>query len=204
MNSHSPPLLQPATPFTDYHYNPLPSDQHIRILTLEPSAHSDAPLVGTLEVLNLDDSSPDYSAISYVWGDPAHRAEITCDGGRLTITQSLADGLARMRKPNEPVRLWADQVCINQGDLPERSKQVKLMNQIYRSAAQVLVWLGRDDKGFASRAFSKIRYLNTIFSNKSQYERFLKAHSEDLEQQPRGSWMPLTKLTQLPWVSFVN
>jgi hypothetical protein len=38
--------------------------------------------------------------------------------------------------------LWVDAICINQGDTTERSAQVNLMDQIYRQAASVSVWLG--------------------------------------------------------------
>lgn len=41
--------------------------------------------------------------------------------------------------------LWIDAICLNQGDVQERNHQVKHMSSIYRSAATVLVWLGKGD-----------------------------------------------------------
>lgn len=45
------------------------------------------------------------------------------------------------------VLLWIDSVCINQADLAEKSSQVNLMGQIYKKAARVIVWLGKDSRG---------------------------------------------------------
>jgi hypothetical protein len=39
--------------------------------------------------------------------------------------------------------LWVDAICINQDDIEERNRQVKLMAFIYSRALAVLVWLGR-------------------------------------------------------------
>ena len=38
--------------------------------------------------------------------------------------------------------LWIDQVCIRQDDVTERNHQVRQMAEIYRSASEVIVWLG--------------------------------------------------------------
>jgi hypothetical protein len=38
--------------------------------------------------------------------------------------------------------LWADQICIDQSNLDERSQQVLLMKKIYENALTVFVYLG--------------------------------------------------------------
>jgi hypothetical protein len=38
--------------------------------------------------------------------------------------------------------IWIDAVCINQGDQEEKMVQIRLMNQVYRRARKVWVWLG--------------------------------------------------------------
>jgi hypothetical protein len=38
--------------------------------------------------------------------------------------------------------LWADQICIDQSNLDERSQQVLLMKAIYEKALTVFVYLG--------------------------------------------------------------
>lgn len=41
--------------------------------------------------------------------------------------------------------LWIDLICINQDDLDERSSQVELMRDIYRTARSVRIWFGEED-----------------------------------------------------------
>lgn len=43
-------------------------------------------------------------------------------------------------------RLWIDAICINQNDMAERNEQVPNMNQIYKSAKNICIWLGESDK----------------------------------------------------------
>lgn len=39
---------------------------------------------------------------------------------------------------------WIDAICINQSDLDERSRQVRIMPDIYSRASAVIIWLGHD------------------------------------------------------------
>lgn len=86
-----------------------------------------------------------YDAISYAWGS-SHRSQMLYigDGGVIGITESLFGALQRFRSPTEYRRLWADAVCIHQGDLVEKAAQVAVMHTIYSGADMVLVWLGRE------------------------------------------------------------
>src|SRR5688572_11919674 len=114
-----------------YSYEPLLDEDQIRILTLHPSTDPDAPLTGELGVESLDLTTDHYDAISYVWGDPTrtHGLQIPTASispphlVNLPLTRSVHDALHRLRLPNQPRRLWADQVCINQDDVAERSRQ---------------------------------------------------------------------------------
>lgn len=47
-----------------------------------------------------------------------------------------------MRDPTQWQYLWIDALCIDQSSLSERSYQVSLMGDIYKSATFVLAWLG--------------------------------------------------------------
>ncbi|KAF2721985.1 hypothetical protein K431DRAFT_312162 [Polychaeton citri CBS 116435] len=89
------------------------------------------------------EESPDYEAISYVWGEPAYSQSIELEGhGTLRITESLHSALERFRSTSIGRRLWADAICINQVDIAERSAQVAIMAKVYQQARRVLVWLG--------------------------------------------------------------
>ncbi|KLU93144.1 hypothetical protein MAPG_12082, partial [Magnaporthiopsis poae ATCC 64411] len=182
-----------------YEYVPFSDSCSIRILTLEPGV-GDEPLVGSLRFENLG-GRPDFEAISYVWGSGTRSAEMRCDGRLLPLTRSVYDALRRMRDPTRPRRLWADQVCINQDDVAERSQQVNLMNQIFKGARHILVWLGPDHDGVARAAVAMVHRLHGIFADDEKHEAFQRAHSEGLQQQDGDAWVPLSKLTKLPWFS---
>lgn len=189
-----------------FKYKPLSGDSSIRILTLDAGVRGD-PLVAHLAEEELGDLEAPYEAVSYVWGTGARCAELRCrdaaDGDEtiLPLTESIDDALQRLRLPDRPRRLWADQICINQADVAERSQQVRLMNAIYKGAQRVLVWLGRDPEGVAPEAVRMVRYLHGVFQDEEAHKEFRKRHSEELVSQSQEPWVPLSKLTKLPWVS---
>ncbi|KAI1764554.1 hypothetical protein GGR53DRAFT_493438 [Hypoxylon sp. FL1150] len=88
-------------------------------------------------------------ALSYEWGNQTATAEIVVDGHRVTVTKKLHDALRDLlswwygnTQKNKPARLWVDALCINQKNVRERNAQIKLMEQIYGTAASVLIRLG--------------------------------------------------------------
>ncbi|CEF73703.1 hypothetical protein FGSG_01556 [Fusarium graminearum PH-1] len=182
-----------------YKYTPFEDCYSVRILTLEPGV-GDEPLVGHLGFEGLD-LNPQYEAISYCWGTGGRSSEITCDGKPLPLTKSIEGALRRVRHPTSQRRLWADQVCINQYDIAERSQQVGLMNAIYKGAERVLVWLGEDTQGVAHDAMTMIHYLDGVFNNEEMHNEFKRVHSEELLFQDRTPWVPFSNLTRLPWFS---
>ncbi|KAH9890177.1 heterokaryon incompatibility protein-domain-containing protein [Xylariomycetidae sp. FL2044] len=90
--------------------------------------------------------SLDYSAVSYVWGKPRLDRSIQCNDAELRVTSNVYDLLQQVRRPDGPIRLWIDAICINQKDLPERCHQVTLMKFIYSNASQVIIWTGKHDR----------------------------------------------------------
>jgi hypothetical protein len=101
----------------------------------------DDPISCQLQTLNIHDE-PHYDALSYVWGDPNDRESISVDGHTFEVTINLFEALKHLRSEQRSRCLWADAICINQLDIKERCDQVLLMGQIYRSASQVVSWLG--------------------------------------------------------------
>jgi hypothetical protein len=95
-----------------------------------------------------------YEALSYTWGSTENPETAYVEtspspsplGGNtcltLKVSQNLALALRHLRYPDEPRTLWVDAVCINQGDITERSEQVGRMASIYRLAHRIVVWLG--------------------------------------------------------------
>ena len=94
------------------------------------------------------DNHPPYFALSYTWGSPTPNYAIYLDGAELGVTNNLKDALFQFREifkrpnPKRPQFWWIDAICINQSDDQERSWQVQQMQEIYRGAESVMIWLG--------------------------------------------------------------
>ncbi|RMY71330.1 hypothetical protein D0864_10672 [Hortaea werneckii] len=127
-----------------------------RILNLHPGKKSD-PLYGTLKVVSLAEK-PVYTAISYVWGKDEDPEGFILDDVRKPTKSSLQAALRGLRSPDTVIAVWADGICINQGDKAEKGQQVALMGEIYSNAREVLVWLGEATPG-DDLAFTTIEYL---------------------------------------------
>ncbi|KAK4457256.1 heterokaryon incompatibility protein-domain-containing protein [Cladorrhinum samala] len=138
-------------------YSPLPGNSTIRIIVIEPGA-PDAEIRTRLVVVNLDDK-PEYEAISYTWGDPKDKTFLRCNKSTVPIPWNLERALRRLRHPTRPRNVWADSVCINQEDIPERGQQVSIMRYIYQAAKRVLVWLGLDAADKAAVAFQAVCHI---------------------------------------------
>lgn len=151
-------------------YRPL-NGEEIRLIELYPGNWND-PITCQLHYVPLDES-PDFVALSYAWGDKSTLPEdISVNGRPRQVTQSLFTALRRLRsfgftgdesgpavyfKTNDfsqvpelqlnlgKFRLWADALCINQKNEKDKEHQIPLMGQIYRRAADVIVWLGEND-----------------------------------------------------------
>lgn len=138
-----------------YTYQPLEEPATIRVLELQPGSGND-PLRGRLRHMDFDNFGNDdinergfqsYEALSYVWGKPTFENPICLSESTLLITPSLHGALRRLRHETEMRRIWADAICINQQDLKERERQVKMMGRVYTDAERVLIYLGEDDSG---------------------------------------------------------
>jgi hypothetical protein len=102
---------------------------------------------------SLIDPGP-YVAISNCWGDALSTEEITVDGLELDVTRSLALALRAVQKQSfligNGIRIWADALCIDQGNNQEKSHQIRSMRQIYSKVTRVVCWVGENDSpGFA-------------------------------------------------------
>ncbi|KAM6511811.1 hypothetical protein FALCPG4_016804 [Fusarium falciforme] len=122
------------------------SGRQIRLLQITSTKPE---IVCKLEVVSLEDE-PAYSALSYVWGDPAITKSVLVNGERVNVTTNLALALEHAPKHLEDAnvvpRLWADAICINQDDPNEKNHQVPFMKDIYSQAEIVICWLGPPDE----------------------------------------------------------
>ena len=133
-------------------YSPLDkSQEEIRLITINCCENDEAPVSCRLETVSLE-NSPEYAAMSYVWGDATITEKILVNGEAFSATTNLNAGLWHFRKyglvpgKEKGLRLWVDAICINQQDMAERNQQVALMGDIYANASYVLSWLGLPGK----------------------------------------------------------
>ncbi|KAB5518083.1 heterokaryon incompatibility protein-domain-containing protein [Coniochaeta sp. 2T2.1] len=133
-----------------YSYQPLTASDSIRLLVLDPSKDDKTPLHGSLLHTTFADCDYEliepYTALSYVWGDAAQTDEICISGEDVTITPTLASALRNLRDGTRSRPIWADALCIDQSNLPERNRQVSLMGHIYSLAGNTVIYLGPSSK----------------------------------------------------------
>lgn len=121
-----------------------PQRRNIRLLTLLP-VKDDEIISCQIETVSLDDL-PEYTTLSYVWGDPADTRPILLAGHSQNVTVNLECALRNLaHKASEPRKFWIDALCVNQDDKTERSQQVRLMSAIYKQSGNAIAWLGEWD-----------------------------------------------------------
>ncbi|SMR45598.1 unnamed protein product [Zymoseptoria tritici ST99CH_1E4] len=120
--------------------------QEVRLLTILPGKF-DTPIRCTLTKVSLADK-PKYNALSYAWGDPQATKDVVVDDALFAVTINLENALRHVRSESETssVSWWIDAMCINQGDVQERNGQVGIMDDVYKSASEVVIWLGHGDE----------------------------------------------------------
>lgn len=126
----------------NYQYEGLSqTKRQIRIFTLLPSPDFNSALQGRLQVVDFD-SNPPYEALSYVWGSDASLDHvIDISGSSCSISAHLANILKHIRQSDTERDLWIDAVCIDQKNMDEKGRQVKMMGDVYRNCKMDLAWL---------------------------------------------------------------
>lgn len=115
-------------------------------------------ITGKLRVVSLADS-PNFKALSYVWGhsaeptDETQRFSVSCSIdsmlGRcsLGVTKNCVDALRGIGRLYGAVTIWVDAICIDQNNIEEKATQIPLMEDIYRRATVVYAWIGKGTEG---------------------------------------------------------
>lgn len=129
---------------TAYVYTPLPDDNDtIRLLYIKSSLLATGKIHGELRTAKLSDS-PRYAALSYTWGRLEFNHTAVIGGHEFAITENLHEALAEFRMCTSGQRdlpIWVDQMSINQEDIPEKNRQVRMMRTIYEKADAVYIGL---------------------------------------------------------------
>ncbi|KAK5656823.1 hypothetical protein OQA88_4371 [Cercophora sp. LCS_1] len=123
-------------------YAPLDATkQQIRLMSIK-SIDNAGNISVQLHTAILNEELP-FCALSYVWGDASITETVFVNDLPFQATKNLVEALKALFKMGlARWNLWVDALCINQSDTAEKSTQVALMSQIYRSAMTVIAWLG--------------------------------------------------------------
>ncbi|KAK4494597.1 hypothetical protein PRZ48_013953 [Zasmidium cellare] len=151
-----------------FSYHPLDEDTHeIRLIELIPKVddknpkssvdeiqcelvhvkHRSTPADQDVSPPGLDDSRHGwgtFAALSYVWGSiELPKRHIALSGSKFEVTLNLHNALTRLVRlvredESFPRRVWIDAICIDQGNVDERNKQVPRMRYIYGAASVVV------------------------------------------------------------------
>ncbi|KAH7414564.1 heterokaryon incompatibility protein-domain-containing protein [Phaeosphaeria sp. MPI-PUGE-AT-0046c] len=112
-------------------------------------------------------------------GDLKASKEIICNGKVTKIYPNLYNALVQLRRKRAG-DYWIDALCINQSDENEKAVQVQFMGQIYKSASQVVVWLGATGADLTD----SVAYLD-----------YLTIHTLDLPPIPLGKMVDIVEET---------
>lgn len=116
--------------FSSEPLDPNPDEDSIRLVQIEPAKnHHDALSCKLIHVTFA--GKPVFKALSYMWGDEAGKADIFLNHYEFSIGQNLWDALHFLRSSGDQTPFWIDGLCIDQGNIPERNKQLAMMKWIY-------------------------------------------------------------------------
>lgn len=207
--------------------------KYIRLLKIKPAIFLADVLDCELIVAPIDpnhsDSAPPFDALSYAWSlderpyQQQHWAprtgpkEILVNGKRLLAQESLASAMHRYRRlgcsylrrgkgpwKGKAEYLWADAICIDQSNIPEKTSQVAMMDEIYRRARRVFIDLGvvRDDWISALCLMETIRSITNLMPHPRRPALLNeKTILEVLELPPvdHMAWKALGHTLEMPW-----
>ncbi|KAH8598377.1 heterokaryon incompatibility protein-domain-containing protein [Bisporella sp. PMI_857] len=142
--------MSAAVVLATFQYSPL-SHKEIRLIRL--SSSNNKKIETEIQTFPLE-QCPQYTALSYMWGDPSRINPIMANGKQLGATKSLHIFFQELKSRSEDFFetntsnfltrgwFWIDAVCINQDDVVERSEQITRMKEIYEEAHDIVIWLG--------------------------------------------------------------
>lgn len=178
---------------TNQRYAPI-SGGEFRLIRID--VLSDVRLYCTLETSKLE-NAPDYVGLSYAWDRDASDVPIIYNNRSQHISRHLHDAVSSIVQKGEDRLLWIDQICIDQDNKEERSRQVSLMAQIYSKATKTYIWLGQE-AAESGRAFELLKHLG---SNARDFLSSPEKLDEYLRTKGRAGIKAVVKLLCRRWFS---
>lgn len=118
-----------------------PTNDSIRLISISSQLSPEGLLCCSLGTVKFA-QRPRYEALSYRWGGDEKKLKILIDGTEFRVTENLHDALEYMRQHPRKIPTWIDALSINQDDLIEKTRQLRIMPHIYRRAVTVAIFLG--------------------------------------------------------------
>ncbi|KAI9683490.1 MAG: hypothetical protein M1822_006030 [Bathelium mastoideum] len=131
--------------------------------------------------------------MSYVWGDPKPSHTVTVNGYNVAVTQNLVQSLHRLRRVDEPFKVWVDALCINQADVHERNIQVQRIGRIFGNASKVMVFLGAEAEESPEAIKLLVLISQFALGDHEKVEALL------MDEALTKSWQALFRLFRRPW-----
>ena len=190
----------------EYVYQPL-SGRNIRLLELTPGRGLE-DLHGAMHHYSLDpsDPPPPFQAISYAWGYSIKPFTLKTPSGTIGITASLCFALRNLRRPDTPIWVWADGICIDQSDDSdeggEKSCQIRLMPEIFKSAEEVVAWVGEETNNDRD-ALDYFRKLAAVLEQQEASSSFESESGSGTVSltiaEDSAMWDSINKFFERPW-----
>ncbi|RYP49509.1 hypothetical protein DL768_004812 [Monosporascus sp. mg162] len=190
-----------------YQYSALSREHpHIRLVTLKPGSWFDE-INCTVHVVPFDGQQV-FEALSYVWGNPHVRKRICLNDHDFEVTENLWLAMRRLRNPSTPRVLWIDAICINQKDDSEKSQQVGMMGDIYKSCKNCIIWLGESSENAeagvqSATAAQACELLGLLATDKHLPElpcfSAVEGERMNISEQYEAHFEALKQLLDLPW-----
>ncbi|KAF2675932.1 hypothetical protein K458DRAFT_482087 [Lentithecium fluviatile CBS 122367] len=174
--------MAPLTPLASTPlYSPLEHRRNIRLLRIK-SKGSGKSIEVDIRISRLD-SDVQFTALSYVWGDPLQQSWIVCNGHNVPITRNLWKILSTLQEQHHHGLLI----------------QVNMMRDIYKRAGNVIFWLGQDEK------YDKdaVRLMNVFVQNHQYHSDLEPLRGKTLEELHLPcydfGWRDWASLLSRPW-----
>ncbi|QDS77920.1 hypothetical protein FKW77_001011 [Venturia effusa] len=189
----APPVLQrqgTSQLQLEFGYTPLAKGS-FRLVELKAGKGND-DIVCELRVW---DDSIEYEAVSYVRNQSGERVPIMMRSEMRQLPKpvmpNLHAALKQLRLPNRSRYIWINALCIDHGNVKERSDHVHIFHKIFNGATNVNLWLGELD-GSTGGSTSKALH----FAKKLLAPRFF----DDAAKDPKAvvHWKALIDLITHP------
>lgn len=174
-------------------------NREFRLLIIDRILFSSTPHQCALRQVSLSDCES-FVALSYVWGDESNTVELKINGHSYYVTPNVLSALQHLSELAARLVIWVDAICINQGNLRERSDQVRMMGDIYKNAEHVLVWLGPQG-GESDLGLNIIRDLGNAYHDYKCSEKAFQSIEEKYVSTQDQAWTSLSQLLRRPWWS---